>query len=173
MILASCRVLLLVLLFPATAGAADLIRFWDTPQHGGNSFNRLPPDKAYSDALRGYGAGWVRLSYDKWKPERRDFLRGDADHYDGLAAKDLATLKTVLDRADAAGLKVVIAPLSLPGMRWAQNNGDKFDGRLWQDKAFGKRPPRSGGISPPLSRIIRQPPPTISSMSRRPRKTTA
>lgn len=129
-------VLLLVLLFPATAGASDLIRFWDTPQHGGNSFNRLPPDKAYFDALHGYGASWVRLSYDKWKPERRDFLLGDADHYGGLAAKDLATLKTVLDSADAAGLKVVVAPLSLPGMRWAQNNGDKFDGRLWQDKAY-------------------------------------
>lgn len=116
--------------------AADLIGFWDTPQHGGNSFNRLPPDSAYFQALRGYGASWVRLSYDKWQPQQRDFLLGDADHYAGLQQKDLATLKAVLDRADAAGLKVVIAPLSLPGMRWAQNNGDTFDGRLWQDKAY-------------------------------------
>lgn len=110
--------------------------FWEKPQHGGNSFNRLPPDLAYFEALRGYNASWVRLSYDKWKSERRDFLLGDADRYDGLSQTDMKTLKATLDRADKAGLKVVIAPLSLPGMRWAQNNGDKFDGRLWQDKAY-------------------------------------
>lgn len=118
------------------AHAADLINFWDAPQHGGNSFNRLPPDQPYFDALSGYGASWVRLSYDKWKPEKRDFLIGDADKYEGLVAADLKTLRAALDRADKAGLKVVIAPLSLPGMRWAQNNDKKFDGRLWQDKAY-------------------------------------
>lgn len=116
--------------------AADLIDFWDTPRHGGNSFNRLPPDQAYFEALKGYGATWVRLSYDKWKPERRDFLMGDADAYKGLVAADLASLKATLDNAHAAGLKVVIAPLSLPGMRWAQNNQGTFDDRLWQDKAY-------------------------------------
>lgn len=118
------------------AFAADLIGFWDAPRNGGNSFNRLPPDQAYFDALKAYGATWVRLSYDKWKPGKRDFLVGDADHYEGLAQSDLKTLKAALDRADKAGLKVVIAPLSLPGMRWSQNNGSKFDGRLWQDKAW-------------------------------------
>lgn len=118
------------------AHAADLIGFWDAPRHGGNSFNRLPPDQAYFDALKGYGASWVRLSYDKWKAAGRDFLIGDADRYQGLVEADLATLKAVLDRAHAAGLKVVIAPLSLPGMRWAQNNGGTFDGRLWQDTAW-------------------------------------
>ncbi len=86
--------------------------------------------------MRSYGATWVRLSYDKWKPQKRDFLVGDADHYEGLMRDDLATLKAALDRADKAGLKVVIAPLSLPGMRWAQNNGNTFDGRLWQDKRY-------------------------------------
>jgi len=110
--------------------------FWDMPRHGGNSFNRLPPDAQYFAALHGYGANWVRLSYDKWKPEKRDFLLGDADRYDGLMPKDVATLKAALDRADKAGLKVVIAPLSLPGMRWSQNNDGKFDGRLWRDKVY-------------------------------------
>lgn len=126
--------LLAALLVAAPVSAAHLMDFWETPQHGGNSFNRLPPDQAYFEALRGYGATWVRLSYEKWKPERRDFLIGDADRYEALQAQDLATLKATLDRAHKAGLKVVIAPLSLPGMRWAQNNGGKFDGRLWQDK---------------------------------------
>ncbi|AIY39461.1 glycosyl hydrolase [Collimonas arenae] len=120
----------------SNASAADLINFWGKPQHGGNSFNRLPPDQAYFNALKAYGASWVRLSYDKWQPAQRDFLLGDADHYTGLVPSDLAVLKTVLDRAHAAGLKVVITPLSLPGMRWSQNNGGRFDGRLWQDKAY-------------------------------------
>lgn len=116
--------------------AADLIDFWNTPRHGGNSFNRLPPDQAYFDALRGYGATWVRLSYDKWQPAQRDFLLGNADHYQGVPAADLQQLRGTLDRAHQAGLKVVIAPLSLPGMRWSQNNDGNFDDRLWQDKAY-------------------------------------
>lgn len=116
--------------------AADLMGFWSTPRHGGNSFNRLPPDQAYFDALRGYGATWVRLSYDKWQPAQRDFLLGSADHYRGLAETDLKTLRETLDRAHEAGLKVVIAPLSLPGMRWSQNNQGQFDDRLWQDKQY-------------------------------------
>ncbi|SQC93342.1 Uncharacterised protein [Cedecea neteri] len=81
----------------------DSIAFWDSPQHGGNSFNRLPPDQAYFTALKGYGASWVRLSWDKWQPEQRDFLLGNADHYQGLMAQDLHTLKETLARAHAAG----------------------------------------------------------------------
>lgn len=127
---------IVLLLVGPVAPAADLIAFWDTPRHGGNSFNRLPPDQAYFDALRGYGATWVRLSYDKWQPARRDFLLGDADAYQGLPAADLATLRATLDRAHQAGLKVVITPLSLPGMRWSQNNQGRFDDRLWQDKRY-------------------------------------
>ena len=126
---------LLMGLAPA-AVAADLISFWGNPRHGGNSFNRLPPDQAYFDALAGYGATWVRLSYDKWQPANRDFLLGNADAYQGLPAADLATLRATLDRAHRAGLKVVIAPLSLPGMRWSQNNQGQFDDRLWQDKRY-------------------------------------
>ena len=133
-----CHVILAAFLLamgPA-AMAADLMAFWNTPRHGGNSFNRLPPDQAYFDALSGYGATWVRLSYDKWQPAERDFLLGDADAYQGLSAADLATLRATLDRAHQAGLKVVIAPLSLPGMRWSQNNQGQFDDRLWQDKRY-------------------------------------
>ncbi len=129
-------VLLLGALTTSVVRAADEIAFWNTPEKGGNSFNRLPPDSAYFAALQGYGASWVRLSYDKWQPAKRDFLMGDADHYQGLVPQDLATLKATLEKAHAAGLKVVITPLSLPGMRWSQNNGDKFDGRLWEDKKY-------------------------------------
>lgn len=126
----------LSLLLAMPAAAADLIAFWDSPRHGGNSFNVTPPSLAYFKALRGYGATWVRLAPSKWRGERRDFLIGDADRYTGIPAQDLKTLIAALDRAHAAGLKVVVTPLSLPGARWIQQNGDRYDGRLWRDKGY-------------------------------------
>ncbi len=118
------------------ARAADLIGFWDTPQHGANSFNESPPDEAYFRALKATGATWVRLTPSKWKGEGRDFLIGNADHYTGIPKSDLATLIKCLDAAQAAGLKVVLVPLSLPGDRWNQQNDHKDDTRLWTDRAY-------------------------------------
>lgn len=82
----------------------------------------------------------VRLSYDKWQPVQRDFLLGNADAYAGLPAADLATLRATLDRAHQAGLKVVIAPLSLPGMRWSQNNQANSMIDCGKTSATGPRP---------------------------------
>lgn len=124
---------LLGLASPATA--TDPLGFWADPQRGANSFNRMPPSQAYFDALAATGATWVRLAYDKWPSRGRDFLIGNADHYQGLVQADLACLRAVLDRAHKAGLKVVLTPLSLPLMRWAQNNDGRFDDRLWQAPA--------------------------------------
>jgi endoglucanase len=121
---------------PHAASAADLMAFWDTPQKGGNSFNAAEPDKAYFEALAATGATWVRLTFSKWKGEGRDFLIGDADAYKGLQAKDLEKLRKALDAAHAAGLKVAVTPLSLPGARWKQQNDGAFDDRLWSDPAF-------------------------------------
>ncbi len=129
-----CAVLALALA-PGPARAAD-IAFWDTPRHGGNSFNGRPPDEAYFRALRASGATWVRLTFTKWKGAGRDFLIGDADRYTGLPAGDLAVLLACLDAAQAADMKVVLVPLSLPGNRWVQHNGDKQDDRMWRDRAY-------------------------------------
>ena len=118
------------------AAAADLISFWDKPQKGANSFNGAPPDQAYFDALAATGATWVRLTFSKWQGEGRDFLVGDADRYVGLKGVDLATLRRTLDAAQAAGLKVVVVPLVLPGARWIQQNQGKLDSRLWTDPDF-------------------------------------
>ncbi|KXF81905.1 glycosyl hydrolase [Enterovibrio coralii] len=124
-----------ILLSSQIAFSADVGDFWETPQHGGNVFNRLPAStELYSD-LSAYNASWVRIAYDKWPSESRDFLLGDADDYQGLVPADLKTLKGEIQRAGDAGLKVVISPLSLPAYRWAQNNNGKFDGRLFSDKA--------------------------------------
>lgn len=121
---------------PRPAAAVDAIAFWDTPRAGANSFNVRPPDQAYFEALAGTGATWVRLAFSKWPSEGRDFLVGDADRYAGLRQDDLAVLRQTLDAAHAAGLKVVIAPLTLPGARWAQQNDGVFDDRLWSDPDF-------------------------------------
>lgn len=131
-------ILVLAFAWPTFASAADEASFWAKPQRGGNSFNRLPPNKNYYSALHDYGATWVRLSYDKWLPEKRDFLMGDADNYQSLSKGDLNIMKGSISNANEAGLKVVIAPLSLPFSRWSQNNKGIFDDRLWQDKSRWK-----------------------------------
>jgi len=123
-------------MWSAASPAADTIDFWNTPRHGANSFNGAPPDAAYFRALRGHGATWVRLGFSKWKSRERDFLFGNLDDYHGLVAQDLTTLRATLDLAHAAGLKVVVTPLSLPGARATQLNGGKFDDRLWSDRRY-------------------------------------
>ncbi|MGI0119934.1 glycoside hydrolase family 5 protein [Zooshikella sp. RANM57] len=128
-------ILLIQLPFLNRASAFDKLSFWNEPQHGANSFNRLPPNQEYFNALKNYGATWVRLTYDKWKGENKDFLLGNTNHYKTLSAKDLTILMDTLDRANKAKLKVVISPLSLPYLRWSQNNGDQYDGQLWQKKS--------------------------------------
>ena len=125
---------LLMLTLPLRA--ADLDAFWERPRKGANSFNGAPPDEAYFRALADTGATWVRLTFSKWPSARRDFLMGDADKYTGLVPEDLATLRRTLDAAHAAGVKVVVTPLSLPGARWSQQNGDRYDDRLWSQPEY-------------------------------------
>lgn len=118
------------------ATAADLMSFWDQVARGGNVFNAEPQDEEYYEALAATGATWARLTFSKWDGLGRDFLIGDADNYQGLVSEDLALLRVELDAAHAAGLRVVIAPLTLPGGRWSQQNGGAFDDRIWADPAF-------------------------------------
>ncbi len=136
---------LLGLLLALPLHAADLDAFWDVPRKGGNSFNGAPPDAAYFHALADTGATWVRLAFGKWPSARRDFLVGDADAYTGLVPEDLAALRRTLDAAHAAGLKVVIVPLSLPGARWAQQNDGRFDDRLWSQPGYDAQAVRFWG----------------------------
>ncbi len=109
--------------------------FWQDMRTGTNAFNHTMTEAWFEDA-RALGVSWVRLAYDKWDTQQRDFLLGSADDYKGLVKEDLEHLKTTLDWAHAHGLKVVIAPLSLPGARWSQNNDRKTDVRLWNDKKY-------------------------------------
>jgi len=129
------------LLFSALlpASAQDKIVFWDSgPRRGCNNFNETPQEQWFIDAAS-INIKWVRLAYDKWDSENRDFLLGDASDYNGLIRSDLEKLKEVLSWAEKYGLKVVITPLSLPGCRWSQNNGDKPDSRLWENILFQEK----------------------------------
>lgn len=129
--------LLICILFLGLLGRAQAsdMAFWDRPQHGANGFNKTQTEDWFRDAA-GLGVTWIRLAYDKWDGQKRDFLIGNADRYQGLVAKDLAELRRALDWAHRYGLKVVIAPLSLPGRRFRQNNGGEADLRLWEDKKY-------------------------------------
>lgn len=129
-------VLLGCALLAAPAQAADAIAFWDQPRAGGGQIQRGAPGPGLVPGAKDLGATWTRLGFSKWKGEGRDFLIGDAERYDGLVAADLAVLRTALDAAQAAGLQVAVTPLSLPGARWRQQNGGRFDDRLWSEPAF-------------------------------------
>ncbi|UCD52104.1 MAG: HEAT repeat domain-containing protein [Phycisphaerales bacterium] len=120
------------------AGAAEKMSFWNTQRKGANCFN-AEPREAWFAAARDLGVDWVRLAYAKWRGQRRDFLMGDADNFQGVVPQDLARLVHVLDWAQKYDIKVVIAPLGLPGNRWIQNNDNRRDLRLWSDKAYWQR----------------------------------
>ena len=124
----------------ARAEAADTMAFWDVPQRGANCFNEAPPDAAYFQALRAYGATWVRLTCSKWPSadKRQPRFPGRQPRCVSCrwCARTWRRCARVLDRAHAAGLRVVLVPLELPGARWVQQNDGKFDDRLWSDRNY-------------------------------------
>jgi hypothetical protein len=109
--------------------------FWNVQRKGANCFNDIPTEQWFVDAKE-LGLEWVRLAYDKWDSEQRDFLLGDASDYKGLVRKDLNQLKEVIEWAAKYEIQLVISPLSLPGSRYSQNNGYKPDSRLWVDYKY-------------------------------------
>jgi hypothetical protein len=126
--------LLLLLAAPPTR-AEGPTGFWDQPRKGANCQNRrVGPEYWKAAALA--GLEFVRLLPDEWPTRNRDFLMGSADRFAALDETDLETLRSALDDAHAAGVRVVLAPISLPGARWKQLNGDRDDGRLWRDASF-------------------------------------
>lgn len=119
----------------------DKMKYWATPRKGANFFNAVDTPERF-DAARALGLEYIRLTPSKWKGEKRDFLIGDADRFDGIPPKDLALLRKTLDTATKFQLKVIVVPLSLPGCRWRQHNGNKNDLRLWQDSSYHRQSAR-------------------------------
>ncbi|MEM6863334.1 MAG: hypothetical protein AAF627_21545 [Myxococcota bacterium] len=132
--------------------SAAVAVYWDHPRAGTNMFSSFPSVRRFR-AARDAGIRMVRLVPDPWQGLERDFLIGDADDYQGLVAGDLQRLRTVLDLAHHADLRVVLAMLSLPGARWRQHNDDANDVRLWADPSYAEQAARFwGDLSRELSR---------------------
>jgi hypothetical protein len=139
-LLAIVGALVLTAFISSAASGGDYMgkrEFWSVQRHGTNCFNEKVTQDWW-DAARHAGIEFVRLAPNKWLTSHRDFLLGNADHFepDSLVEKDLAQLDAVLDDAQDAGVPVVLTMLSLPGARWRQQNGDKFDLRLWHDSTY-------------------------------------
>lgn len=124
----------LLIYFPSSSfeGNTD---FWEVQRKGANCFNDTLTEEWFIDA-KDLGLEWVRLAYDKWDSEQRDFLLGDASNYQDLERKDLNELKEVIDWAAKYNIQLVLCPLSLPGSRYRQNNNNIPDSRLWTDIAY-------------------------------------
>jgi endoglucanase len=122
-------ILLVLLLSSKGLSSGKKIEFWDVQRKGANCFN-VTPEEQWFKAAHELGIEWVRMTYDKWKGQRRDFLMGDANNFTGIIQEDLAKLIQTLDWADKYNIKVVITPLGLPGNRWVQNNDNRRDLRL-------------------------------------------
>ncbi|MGE0489180.1 MAG: glycoside hydrolase family 5 protein [Vulcanimicrobiota bacterium] len=112
--------------------------FWDQPRRGANGFLTHPTEEWFAQAHQA-GLEWVRLSPANWPAAERDFLVGDADHYQGIPKADLALLKEVLGWAEQHHVKVVLTQLTLPGARYRQHNGNRYDDRIWQDAEFRRQ----------------------------------
>ncbi|MEM7657465.1 MAG: cellulase family glycosylhydrolase [Bacteroidota bacterium] len=109
--------------------------FWNQQRKGTNYFNGTPTREWFLAAAEA-NIRLIRLTFEKWQGEERDFLMGDADDYQGLVEEDWLVLKRYLDLADSLDLNIVITPISLPGDRWRQSNDNQRDGRLWKQEAF-------------------------------------
>jgi endoglucanase len=122
----------LVLAAGVRAGAED---YWSTTRRGANLFDRTETAERLQAAAAAH-IEFVRVAPNKWPGAGRDFLLGDADAFTRVPPADLAKLRAVLDWAQAAGVRVVITTLSLPGNRWRQHNGNRSDFRLWREPRY-------------------------------------
>lgn len=118
--------------------ANEKAEFWHDQNKGTNYFNHLPTQEWF-DAAKAAGIKLIRLTYEKWQGQEKDFLLGNADDYKAIVESDFQTLKYYLDYADQLDLKVVITPISLPGARWIQMNNNVRDLRLWKDFKYHKQ----------------------------------
>lgn len=118
---------------PVRRPSAAAWEFWSAPRRGANFFN-LREGGARFRAAAAAGVEWVRLAPDKWGGEGRDFLVGDADSFVAMPPRDRAHLLAVLDSAEAAGVKVALVMLGVPGARWRQHHGGRSDFRLYRDE---------------------------------------
>lgn len=124
-----------LLFFCSGHAAESKIDYWNVQRKGANFFNQTPSADWFI-AAKEANIQFARLAPDKWQCADRDFLIGNADSFTEISERDLETLKVVLDQAQQNDIKVVLTLLSLPGSRWKQNNQDRDDLRIWEQKKY-------------------------------------
>lgn len=125
----------LISLFLTTSGQQPKISYWNNQQKGTNYFNENPT-REWLESAAAANIKLVRLTWEKWKGNERDFLIGNADEYKGIVEPDFKKLVHFLDIADSLNIKIVLTAISLPGARWVQSNKGVRDGRLWKDEKY-------------------------------------
>ncbi len=109
--------------------------FWQTQRKGANMHTSKPRPEHWQAASE-LGLEFVRLIPDELPAQKRDFLIGNADSYQGIVEADLQLLIRELDAAERNVVKVVLVMFGLPGARYRQLNDGKDDGRLWRDERY-------------------------------------
>ncbi|MBI4405733.1 MAG: cellulase family glycosylhydrolase [Deltaproteobacteria bacterium] len=127
-------------LFLSSIGIGANMQYWESQRRGANFFNEVETAERFQSAKQNR-IEIVRLVFNKWKANRPqfkmgDFLFGSLDEFTTIVPDDLERLKSTLDTANRAGIKVVLSTLSLPGARWRQQNGNQLDLRLWKNDSF-------------------------------------
>ena len=152
--------LILAMACAGQARAADLISFWQRPQHGSNCFNEPAGRGLLQGAARPRGdLGTPHLQQMEVRLRARDFLYGSLDDYRALNPDDLTVLRATLDRARRRA-QVVLVPLGLPGARWVQPMATRTMTGSGPNWLRCSRPPPRGATLPRRSRTTRPSPPT-------------
>lgn len=123
------------------AAEPDPMEFWSVQRRGANGGNRTSGTE-YFAAARSAGIEFVRLSMNVLPTDGRDPVVGSADQFEGIPDRDFAALRTMLDAAEEAGVKIVLTTSTLPGHRWRQANDGKDDRRLWRNEEFQEQAAR-------------------------------
>lgn len=130
------HLLLFASFFLFSSSAFCKIGYWNVQRKGANFFNNHERFERFNIAKK-FGIEIVRLAPNKWlngRPQKElgDFLIGSSSNNTIPIQKDVNYLKTILDDANKAGVKVILTLLSLPGNRWNQHNGGKQQREIWK-----------------------------------------
>jgi len=114
------------------------LEFWDTQRKGANGDGGINHDSWFKAAAE-FKIEYIRMCAPAFKPNNKDFLVGNADHFTTINEKDFIKLKKILDSAAYHNVKILLTMFSLPGARYRQDNGYKFDYRLWNNESYQKQ----------------------------------
>ena len=131
-------VLLLISYNAYSLSLQEKLLFWEKTRKGANMFNKIIDQQDIKEA-RNFNIKFIMLALDNFPTQKRDFLIGSADKYEGLVPEDLELLKQTLDTFAQEKMPVIITMSTLPGSRHYSNNNGKEDLRIWHLEAYQKQ----------------------------------